>query len=151
MSFMQGKKGGLCRSVGRGPVKILVLVDHEDLDQWLRFFEEKITVFNNLEVLVAEKVGRNFIQNLFKEHIAEPFIFVLDLSEKGNNISGYGSRYRQIAQRAVGRDLEINKMNEDYARWFSANTEFSSIKVGVDRPDLIDFVSGVLSYFNGTQ
>ncbi len=134
--------------IGVGLVKILILVEREKFDYWLAFFEKEVERYSNLQVLLAEK-EKSIVYNLYELNKNNPFIFILDLAEESRTLEGYGSRYLGIFEEVLGGQEEVGSLDEEYARWFSAQTEFSVIKIGTEREDLMILVDKLLAYFNG--
>ncbi len=135
--------------IGNGLVKILVLVGNKKIEYWTSFFEGNLKKFDNLQILLAEKENGGVVYELFEQDKSNPFIFILDLSDDGFVLEGYGDRYRGISEKVFGRERGIVRLNEEYARWFSTQTEFSVIKIGLNRKDLNSLIYKILAYFNG--
>lgn len=137
------------KTVGNGVIKILFLVRPEDMEKWSDLIVKTLAAPVDITVFLLAKEDMNIINELDQLYTKTPYIFILDLASGGQAISGYGDRYLGIAEKAFGEKLTIEKMDDEYAKWYSERSEFSVLKIGLERKNISNFVAKILSYFYG--
>lgn len=137
------------KTIGNGVIKILLLVREEDEPKWSNLIAKSLTAPIDITVFLLVKGDANIINELEQLYTKTPFIFILDLTNDGEAISGYGDRYLGIAEKAFGEKLAIGKIDDEYAKWYSERSEFSVLKIGINRKDIASLVAKILSYFYG--
>lgn len=143
----------ISKKTGKGSIKILILVSEEDINNWYAYFDKQIKNLSNLEITLFPKSDFDKFKHLIEGNKQRIFVFILDLSKKGNQILGYGDRALGILNKSL-RNAErtnIDELDETYGVWYAQNFEFSTLQIGTDINDFGHLIESILSYFNGDQ
>lgn len=135
---------------GEGPIKILLLVDPENLDTISSLVSEVISNFSRLEVVVSAEKSITAIEDLVKEQ-GRPFVVLIDLTQQDILIGGSGHRWKEILEESLSKSEVENatQLDDELSLWYLSTYELSTLRLGKNRPALREELKKIFSYLNG--
>lgn len=135
---------------GEGPIKVLLLVDPQNLNTISSWVSGLISNFTRIEVLMSAEKSITATENFVKKQ-GRPFVVLIDLTQQGMLIGGSGHRWKEILEESLLK-LEMEnatQLDDELSLWYLSKYELSTLRLGKNRPALQEELKKIFSYLNG--